>query len=383
MAKPLGILGSTGSIGTQALSIIKNNRDSYPVKYLTAGRKWELLLEQAIEFDVPAIGIENLLAAEKLKKELPDNIQLYVGSEGISELVKKAETEFVLSAIVGFAGVKPTYNALLANNQVALANKESLVSAGKLITDKAQSIGKPLIAVDSEHSAILQCLSGENVDDIEKLILTASGGPFRKKSKPELENVTVSQALKHPNWSMGSKITIDSATLMNKGLEVIEAKWLFDIPVEQIEVVVHPQSIIHSMVQFKDGSVKAQLGVPDMAVPIAYALAYPNRLSLEQDRMDITKIAKLDFELPDKERFPCLQLAFDSLKEGGSYPTAMNAANEIAVERFLKQEIRFTEIPKLIDFVLQENNWSELGDLEDIIEKDKNARNIAYSYKVD
>jgi len=378
--KQIGILGSTGSIGTQAISIVENNRDKYFIDFLTAGTNWESLLEQAIRLGVKKIGIADISVSDKLISNTPDYIEVYTGMDAICELVRESQADLILAAIVGFAGVMPTFTAIDSGKSIALANKESLVSAGELIMNHAQTKGIDIIAVDSEHSAILQCLAGETTDAVEKLILTASGGPFRTWDKSKFGSISITEALKHPNWSMGNKITIDSATLMNKGLEVIEAKWLFDMGANKIDVVVHPQSIIHSMVQFRDGSVKAQLGIPEMSVPIAYALAYPRRIAMTGSRIDLTETSRLDFEKPDYEKFPCLNIAFESLKSGSGYCNAMNAANEIAVAAFLNSRIRFTEISTTIEHVLQERDWANVTTMESIIVTDNLARKSAHNY---
>lgn len=380
MPKKLGILGSTGSIGTQAIELIKKYPDLYEIDFLTAGTKWEDLLAQAIELGINKIGIADADAAEKLRSQAPNNINVYAGTDAICELVEDSDTEIILSAIVGFAGVRPTYSSLASGKHVALANKESLVSAGELITMEAKNQSLDLIAVDSEHSAILQCLAGENLNAVEKMILTASGGPFRTLAAERFEDIKISDALNHPNWSMGSKITIDSATLMNKGLELIEAMWLFDIKPSKLEVVVHPQSIIHSMVQFQDGSVKAQMGLPEMTVPIAYALSLPERLSLDGQRMDLVQLGKLDFEAPDLQRFPCLALAYRAMEAGSGYCNAMNAANEVAVGHFLSENIDFVHIPETVDSVLQDRAWENVSSLDTVIETDRIARSLAEDY---
>jgi len=355
MKKKIAILGSTGSIGTQTLQVIAAKPEFFEVETLTADNNVDLLTNQAIRFQPNAVVIGNKDHYSKLKEALAQYpIKIYAGYDAVAQVATLPSVDMVMMAMVGFSGLFPTVKAIEAGKNIALANKETLVVAGEIITKLAIRHQVAILPVDSEHSAIFQCLKGEGDNDIEKIILTASGGPFRTKTADELAYVTKEEALRHPSWSMGAKITIDSATLMNKGLEVIEARWLFDVPPDDIEVLIHPQSVIHSMVQFRDGSVKAQLGVPDMKVPIQYALSYPHRLQSDFQRIDFAKYASLTFEKPDVKRFPALNLAFSALKDGGNRPCAMNAANEAAVDAFLKGRIGFTDIPKRIEKAMQQ-----------------------------
>ena len=341
----IAIFGSTGSIGTQTLDVISRHPERFVVHALTANSSVTLMNEQIAAF---APKIINMLDADAAKK-ISGNTKILVGEEHLAEIVRDAEVDVVVCAMVGFAGLRPTIEAIKAGKRVCIANKETLVVAGELMTALAKRSGAQLFPIDSEHSAIAQCLVGESHGSIKRIILTASGGPFRTRAKETFSTITLSETLKHPNWVMGRKITVDSATLMNKGLEVIEAKWLFDVPLDKINVVVHPQSIIHSMVEFVDGSVKAQLGAPDMRLPIQYAMGYPDRLAQEYDVLDLLKNNRFDFEEPDTERFPCLRLAREAGERGGVYPCILNAANEIAVEAFLNEHIRFTDIPSIIE----------------------------------
>ncbi|MEQ9266892.1 MAG: 1-deoxy-D-xylulose-5-phosphate reductoisomerase [Balneolaceae bacterium] len=345
----LAILGSTGSIGTQVLEIVRQHPDKFEIVVLTANTNIDLLADQINEFN-PKYGLicKDILF-KNLKEKVNTDTHLISGVEHLKSLVALDEVDTVLNSLVGFAGFSPTYEAIKANKKVALANKESLVVGGELIAAALKSSRSELIPVDSEHSAMLQCMVGEPTEKIEKIIITASGGPFREFTQKQMENVTVEQALKHPNWDMGAKITIDSSTMMNKGLEIIEAYWLFDIPVDKIEPVVHPQSIIHSIVTYIDGSSKAQLGPPDMKVPIIYALTYPDRMYLETPRMDWAAAQELSFSPVDYERFPCVKLAMDAIKIGNTAPAVLNAANEVAVQRFLNKEISYISIPKIIE----------------------------------
>lgn len=374
--KRITILGSTGSIGTQTLDVVRKNKDKFEVVAISANSSVDLLLEQILEFNPKYVAIYNEESANKLKNMIPNNIDIEVLSsmEGLVKICQLKEVDIVLTAVVGMIGLVPTMAAIKAKKTIALANKETLVTAGEIVMEEAKKNNVDILPVDSEHSAIFQCLNGERKKDVEKIILTASGGPFRGKSKEELINVTKNQALKHPNWDMGRKISIDSSTLMNKGLEVIEAKWLFDVDVEDIDIVVHPQSIIHSMVSFKDSSVMAQLGCPDMRLPIEYALTYPGRSETDFERLDLAKIATLTFEKPDMETFPCLQLAFKVLKLGGTYPTVLNAANEVLVNEFLDDKIGFYDIPYYIERSLEQHNNRSNPTLEDILEVDKETR---------
>lgn len=374
--KRITILGSTGSIGTQTLDVVRKNKDKFEVVAISANSSVDLLLEQILEFNPKYVAVYNEESANKLKNMIPNNIDIEVLSsmEGLVKICQLKEVDIVLTAVVGMIGLVPTMAAIKAKKTIALANKETLVTAGEIVMEEAKKNNVDILPVDSEHSAIFQCLNGERKKDVEKIILTASGGPFRGKSKEELINVTKNQALKHPNWDMGRKISIDSSTLMNKGLEVIEAKWLFDVDVENIDIVVHPQSIIHSMVSFKDSSVMAQLGCPDMRLPIEYALTYPGRSETDFERLDLAKIATLTFEKPDMETFPCLQLAFKVLKLGGTYPTVLNAANEVLVNEFLDDKIGFYDIPYYIERSLEQHNNRSNPTLEDILEVDKETR---------
>lgn len=378
MKKQIALLGSTGSIGTQALQVIEEHPDLYEAYVLTANNRVEELIAQARKFKPEAVVIANESLYGRLKEALADlPIKVYAGSNAISQIVEDKAIDMVLTAMVGYAGLKPTMNAIRARKPIALANKETLVVAGELINDLARVCGTPILPVDSEHSAIFQCLVGEVGNPVEKVILTASGGPFRTCSAQELAHVTKAQALKHPNWDMGAKITIDSATMMNKGFEVIEAKWLFGVSPEQIEVVVHPQSIIHSMVQFEDGAVKAQLGMPDMRVPIQYAFSYPDRLKASFPRMDFSVCTNLTFEQPDTERFRNLALAYEALHRGGNMPCIVNAANEVVVAAFLRDEISFLRMSEVIEKTMHAASFIVKPDYEDYVATDAEARRIA------
>lgn len=375
--KRVAILGSTGSIGTQTLDVIRQHSDKFTVEVLTAQNNCDLLIAQALEFKPNAVVIGNESNYQKVKEALiPHDIKVFAGKKAIAQVVEMETIDVVLTALVGYSGMIPTVNAIKAGKQIALANKETLVVAGEIITALARENGVNIYPVDSEHSAIFQCLVGEFHNPIEKIILTASGGPFRGKDRTFLETVTREQALKHPNWDMGAKITIDSASLMNKGLEVIEAKWLFGLKTEQIEVVVHPQSIIHSLVQFEDGSIKAQLGLPDMRIPIQFALSYPHRFKSDFERFDFAKYPQLTFEQPDLKTFRNLQLAFDALAKGGNAPCILNAANEIAVAAFLSKEVGFLEMSDLIATTLEKATFVAKPNLEDYVETDREARII-------
>ncbi len=373
--KRIAILGSTGSIGRNTLDVVARFPDRFAAQYLSANANIDLLVEQTKQFRPKGVVVTDVLLEKSLREKLSDvDVEIMSGADALCDIAQRSDVDFVLGGLVGFAGLKPTIEALKAGKDVGLANKETLVVAGELITSLAKQNGCRLLPVDSEHSAIFQCLVGEPERSVGKIILTASGGPFRTLPKEEFCNVTLERALKHPNWSMGRKITIDSATLMNKGLEVIEAKWLFEMPLEKIEVVVHPQSIIHSMVEFTDGSVKAQLGTPDMRLPIQYALSYPDRFAADYPRLDWTKLTRLDFEQPDTNRFPCLALAYQAIEQGTSYPAVLNAANEAAVELFLNQEISFVKIPELIERALSEHADGKMPSLDELIEIDTETR---------
>ena len=377
----LAILGSTGSIGTQALDVVRAQPGRFRVEVLTAGRNADLLIEQALEFKPNAVAIADEAQGQKVRDALWEHdIKAYAGQEAIAQLVEMDGVDIVLTALVGFAGLRPTMNAIAAGKHIALANKETLVVAGDIVMTAAKEQGVDILPVDSEHSAIFQCLAGEFHNPIEKLILTASGGPFRGRDRASLEGVTKAQALKHPNWDMGAKITIDSASLMNKGLEVIEARWLFDVQAADIEVIVHPQSIVHSCVQFEDGSIKAQLGLPDMKLPIQYALGYPQRLQNDFPRFSFADYANLTFEAPDKATFRNLQLAYDALDAGGSAPCILNAANEVAVASFLKDEVGFLEMSDVLDHVLTTIPHVAKPDLEQLFDLDRAAREAASSW---
>jgi 1-deoxy-D-xylulose-5-phosphate reductoisomerase len=378
MKKRVAILGSTGSIGTQALDVIRANPQYFEVEVITAQNNADLLIAQAVEFQPNVVVISNDLHYEKIKSALSNQpIKVYSGVEALKSVVQMDTVDIVLTALVGFAGLEPTMKALEARKPIALANKETLVVAGNLVTEFAEQQKVGIYPVDSEHSAIFQCLAGEFHNPIEKIVLTASGGPFRGKKRVDLETVTKAQALKHPNWAMGAKITIDSATLMNKGLEVIEAKWLFDVTPQQIEVVVHPQSIVHSLVQFQDGSMKAQMGLPDMKLPIQYALGYPNRLPSVFPRFDFLKYPTLTFEQPDIDTFQNLALAFQALDKGGNMPCILNAANEIAVELFLQEKIKFLQISELVHHCMEKMVFLPNPRLEDLLQTDEQTRRTA------
>jgi len=375
----IAILGSTGSIGRNSLEVIQNLPGQFRVTYLTTNRNIDLLRQQVAQFQPKGVVVLDRANASHLRNEFGPTVEVLEGEEGLMEIVKRDDVDLVISSLVGFAGLKPTIEAIKHRKSIALANKETLVVAGRLITSLVKEYGVTLIPIDSEHSAILQCLAGEDRSHIAKLILTASGGPFLNRSPEEFDTITVEEALNHPNWRMGNKITIDSATLMNKGLEVIEAHWLFNLPSERIEVVIHPQSIIHSMVEFIDGSVKAQMGLPDMKIPIQYALTYPNRFHLNGGRVDFPKLNAMTFFEPDRKKFRCLQIAFDVLSEGGTAPTAMNAANEVAVEAFLNRTITFKRIPELIDRAVNNYAGFPSPDLGDIIDTDRSTRKYVHS----
>ncbi len=372
--KKVFILGSTGSIGVNCLNVISNLENEFKVEVLTVNSNTGLLIEQIKKFNPKVVVVREARAAKEISGKIPDSCELLVGEAGLIKAAKETDYEIFMGALVGFAGLAPTIEAVKRGKRIALANKETLVVAGELVTDLCRENNSEIIPVDSEHSAIYQCLVGENLSEVEKIILTASGGPFRDKDKSFFETATVDEALNHPNWKMGSKITIDSATMMNKGLEVIEAHWLFGLPSDKIEVVIHPQSIIHSMVQFVDGSIKAQMGLPDMKLPIQYALTFPERVQNNFERTHLPSIGSLTFYEPDTNKFECLKLAFDALNDGGTAPCILNAANEVAVSKFLNNEIKFSHIPLLINKALDkvENNFK--ADLGTIFECDKKTR---------
>ena len=376
--RQIALLGSTGSIGTQALDVVRDNPDRFEVYALVARRNVELLARQAREFRPEVVVIADEQQHAPLKEVLADlPMKVWAGADAIADVVQMEPIDMVLTAVVGYAGLRPTLAALEAGKAVALANKETLVVAGELVTATARRAGAPILPVDSEHSAIFQCLSGQDAQAVEKVILTASGGPFRTTPREELATVTPAEALRHPNWSMGAKVTIDSASMMNKGFEMIEARWLFGLPPERIEVVVHPQSIVHSMVQFADGAVMAQLGMPDMHLPIAYALAYPRRLRSDVPRLDFARLATLTFEAPDKERFPNLTYAFDAIRRGGNMPCILNAADEVAVDAFLCGRIGFLAMSDLIAETMARTPFIATPTYDDYVQTDAEARRIA------
>jgi 1-deoxy-D-xylulose-5-phosphate reductoisomerase len=381
MPKRIALLGSTGSIGTQALDVISRFPEQFAVEVLTAGNNIDLLIQQAKKFLPDSVVIGNPIHYKQLKenlKELP--IKVYAGNDAIDQVVTGQDIYMVIASMVGYSGLKPTLSAIGAGKNIALANKETLVAAGQIICDAALRSGSKIIPIDSEHSAILQCLAGEIGNTVEKITLTASGGPFLNFPIERLKTVRPEDALKHPNWDMGSKVTVDSASMMNKGLEVIEAKWLFDLKPEQIEVIIHPQSIIHSFVHFSDGSVKAQLSVPDMRIPILYALSYPNRFTSDFPRLDLKECGNLTFQQPDPERSRNLMLAFAALKKGGNMPCTLNAANEVAVDAFLKERISFLQMPDVVEYAMSKTDYSADLNLALIEFTDKEARKKAEEY---
>ena len=378
----IAVLGSTGSIGTQALDVIREQHDALHVEVLSAHNNADLLVKQALEFKPNVVVIGNEEKWKEVNDALFDlGIKVYSGAEALEQVVETDGIDMVLTAMVGAAGLKPTMRAIQAGKNIALANKETLVVAGELVMAAARKRGVDIHPVDSEHSAIYQCLAGEFHNPIEKVILTASGGPFRGRDLASLEGVTKADALKHPNWDMGAKITIDSASLMNKGLEVIEAKWLFDVDPDQIDVVVHPQSIVHSCVQFTDGSIKAQLGLPDMKLPIQYALTYPRRLANAFPRFNFMDYPELTFEQPDTKTFRNLALAFDALRTGGNAPAVLNAANEIAVARFLRDELTFLDLPRVVEHALERVTFLSKPSLDDLVASDAEARRVATEWR--
>lgn len=378
--RTLTILGSTGSIGTQTLDIVRQFKDDFSINVLTVNTRIKELEDQIREFNPKAVAISNEDAWKEFKNTTSFKGEILCGEEGVIAAASHPDNDIVMQALVGFSGVAPTLAAIEQGATIALANKETLVSAGSIVMKSAKEKQVPILAVDSEHSAILQCMAGEERSMIDKIILTASGGPFREFEKDAFSSITREQALKHPNWVMGQKITIDSATLMNKGFEVIEARWLFDLTPEQIEVVIHPQSIIHSLVQFGDASIKAQLGTPDMRVPIIYALFHPERRHADLPKLDLLTAGNLSFFKPDTERFPCLQLAYDAMKTGGTAPAILNAANEIAVQYFLENKARFLQIPQIIEKVLGQMPIIDNPDIHHIDEADHEARNLAKAF---
>ena len=377
--KQICILGSTGSIGTQALEVISQHADLYEVYALTANNRVELLAQQARQFNPAAVVVANEDRYDELKSLLSDrpDIKVYAGRQALNDIVEAEPIDMVLTAMVGFSGLEPTIHAIRARKKICLANKETLVVAGELICQLAQENRVPILPVDSEHSAIFQCLVGEGDNEVEKILLTCSGGPFRTMTADQLANVTAADALRHPTWDMGAKITIDSATLMNKGFEVMEAKWLFGVPAEQIEVLIHPQSIVHSAVQFIDGSVKAQLGVPDMKLPIQYAFSFPERLHLNEKRLDLFKSRSLEFFEPDTLKFRCLALAYEAIQRGGNMPCILNAANEVVNEAFRHDKCSFPQMADIIAETMQRTPFSANPTLETYLETDAEARRIA------
>ncbi|MST61925.1 1-deoxy-D-xylulose-5-phosphate reductoisomerase [Peptostreptococcus anaerobius] len=388
----ISILGSTGSIGTQTLDIVREHSDLFSIEGITTNKNVDLLVEQIEEFKPKKVAIfdrykyEYFLSILESKRKndvyrsVYDNLEVYYGMDGLINIASSKTIDILVTAVVGMIGLKPTLEAIKKSTTIALANKETLVTAGKIVMEEAKKHNAKIIPVDSEHSAIFQCITGERDNRIDKILLTASGGPFRGKTKSELENVTKNDALKHPNWTMGQKITIDSSTLMNKGLEVIEARWLFDVSPSDIVVHVHPQSIVHSMVQFEDSSIIAQLGCPDMRVPIQYALTYPSRIPSNFEKLDLFSIANLSFEKPDLDVFPCLKLAYDALENGGTDCTVLNAANEVLVSKFLNDEIGFYDIPKYIELAIRKHNYIENPTLEDILYTDEWTRRFIEDY---
>lgn len=377
MKKRVAILGSTGSIGTQALDILSLYPERYEIKALGAYQNIDLMAKQVEKYSPDLVVLIDEEKADELRSRVDSKIKVDSGTEALIELAASDNIDIVLIAIVGIAGLKPTIAALNAGKTVALANKEVLVAGGEIVTKLADKTGAKIIPVDSEHSAIFQCLQGcRNIDEVNKIYLTASGGPFRGYKRDDLKRVTPEDAIKHPNWNMGKKVTIDSATLMNKGLEVIEAKWLFNLSVDQIDVVIHPQSIIHSMVEFVDGAILAQMGTPDMRIPILYAFTYPERYASNVKRLNLLEMGSLTFEEPDVENFPCLSLAYKAIRIGGTMPAVLNAANEIAVDMFLKEQISFLEIPLVIEKAMKSHQVIENPDIDDILRADSETREL-------
>lgn len=374
--KKILILGSTGSIGVNTIEIARLFPEKFELIGLTANNNIELLRKQIEEFHPKVVVVRDEAKSKELKEQIGNQCEILTGDQGLLEITQRDNYDILVSALVGFAGLAPTIEAIKLKKRIALANKETLVTAGKIVIDLCKKFNAELIPVDSEHSAIFQCLNGENKKDIQKIILTASGGPFLSKTKKDLEKVTIEDALKHPNWKMGSKITIDSATMMNKGLEVIEAYWLFNLPKEKIEVIIHPQSIIHSMVEFNDGSIKAQLSTPDMKLPILYALTFPERYHFNAVQTDFKKINQLTFFEPDFDKFACLKIAYDVIGEGGTASCVLNAANEVAVDKFLSGKIKFNQIPEIINDALNTINNIHNADLETIVEFDFKTRDF-------
>ena len=381
MKKRISILGSTGSIGVNALKVVSHLKSELEVVYLSANKNMTLLLKQIVQYQPQAVCIVDEKSYYSIKEELSSlNIEVLIGRSGLLELAKRTDVDVMLNAVVGGQGMQPTLCAIEAGVDVALSNKESLVMAGNIIKKAQQKTGAKIFPVDSEHSAIWQCLVGENTNEVRQIILTGSGGPFRKKELASFGDIKIEDALNHPNWDMGEKITIDSATMMNKGLEVIEAYWLFQIEPDQISIVVHPQSIIHSMVEMKDGSIKAQMGVPDMKVPIQYALTYPKHIEAAWERLDLINCGHLTFEKPDLERFPCIALGFKVLERFGTSGAALNLSNDYAVYRFLTGEIKFTDIPKINESVLEQHPWNDNPSLADLAQLDDWVKEFVTTY---
>ena len=380
MTKKLSILGSTGSIGENTLLVADNLGEQIDILYLSANRNVERLIEQAQKYSPKTVAIVDEEAGKKVTGALNGQIEVLTGREGLLELAGRDDVDIVLNGLVGSAGMEPTLRSVEAGVDVALSNKESLVMAGSIINEAKQKSGAKIFPVDSEHSAIWQCLAGEDMADVRKIILTGSGGPFRTKNVETFINITPKEALNHPNWDMGNKITIDSATMMNKGLEVIETYWLFGLKADEIDIIVHPQSIIHSMVEFADRSIKAQLGVPDMKIPIQYALTYPRHSAAQWEELDFIKTGQLTFEAPDLEKFPCIKLAYEALRAGGSTPAVLNVANEQAVYNFLDGEIKFTEIPAIIEKACAEHHYIAEPTLEDLLELEIWATDFVNAY---
>lgn len=374
----LAILGATGSIGSQSLDVVRQHREMFDIELLTANSNSDLLIRQAIEFDANSVVICDESKYKEVNEALaPHGIKVFCGMDSICSLVAGDNIDIVLTAIVGFSGLRPTISAIEAGKTIALANKETLVAGGEVVMSLAARYNAPILPVDSEHSAIFQCLMGAAGNSVSKILLTASGGPFREWPKERIAEATKNQALKHPQWTMGAKITIDSATMMNKGLEMIEARWLFDMKPEDIEIVIHPQSIIHSMIEFEDGAVIAQMGHPDMREPIQFALAFPHRLPLNNKKLDFASLGNLSFERPDLDRFPCIDLAFKAIERGGNTPCAMNAANEAAVAAYLEDRISFYKIAEIIEECMEKTSFIAGPTTEDIIKTDEEAFNIA------
>lgn len=382
MTTSVSIIGSTGSIGTQTLDVIAANPERFKVEALAAGSNLDLLIKQVSLFQPKYVSVATKQLADQLKIHIPSHVKVYYGEQGLLEIAAGNAADYVVNAVVGSQGLAPTLAAIEARKKIGLANKETLVSGGHIVMKAAKEKGVDILPIDSEHSAIFQCLNGERQHHVKKITLTASGGAFRDRTRDQLKGVTAAEALNHPNWSMGAKITIDSATMCNKGLEVIEAHWLFDLPYEQIDVLIHHESIVHSFVEFKDHSIIAQLGLPDMRIPIQYALTYPDRFESPSPRLNLAEIASLHFQEMDFERFPCLKMAYEAGEAGGTAPAVYNAANEIAVHRFLAGEIEFLDIEAVIYHALENHVNTDAPDLDEILAADAWAREIADSYKI-